>query len=120
MCVCAGTTTIDVEDRYFSKPWRKLQVKPLERRTLHNPSSSFSQVCYLLLLLFIIIIIIIIYCYCLFIVIIIYYYYLLLFIIIYYYLLNHLSVVRCTILPLRSLKYVIYYYYYYQLPVLLQ
>jgi len=38
-----GRTIIDIEDRWFSKEWRKLPLKPLERRTLHSPKSLFSQ-----------------------------------------------------------------------------
>jgi len=37
VCVCVlyvGSTTIDIEDRWFSKSWRKMAIKPLERRTL--------------------------------------------------------------------------------------
>merc|ERR1711933_148578 len=37
-----GKTIIDIEDRWFSKVWRRLKVKPLEERTLHNPRSSAS------------------------------------------------------------------------------
>ena len=37
-----GSTTIDIEDRWFSKEWRKMKIKPLEERTLHNPRSSAS------------------------------------------------------------------------------
>jgi hypothetical protein len=38
-----GETTIDIEDRWFSKEWRSLEKKPIEWRTLLNPSSSISQ-----------------------------------------------------------------------------
>jgi hypothetical protein len=38
-----GSTTIDIEDRWFSKEWRMLKKKPIEWRTLLNPSSSISQ-----------------------------------------------------------------------------
>lgn len=38
-----GKTIIDIEDRWFSKNWRKINLKPLERRTLRNPTSSASQ-----------------------------------------------------------------------------
>jgi hypothetical protein len=38
-----GSTSIDIEDRWFCKEWRKLPLKPLERRTLHNPTSSAAQ-----------------------------------------------------------------------------
>jgi len=37
-----GKTVIDIEDRWFSKVWRRLKIKPLEERTLHNPRSSAS------------------------------------------------------------------------------
>jgi len=37
-----GKTTIDIEDRWFSKDWRRLPLKPLEERTLHNPRSAAS------------------------------------------------------------------------------
>lgn len=37
-----GKTTIDVEDRWFSKVWRRLKIKPLEDRTLRNPRSAAS------------------------------------------------------------------------------
>ena len=38
-----GTTDIDIEDRWFSKSWRLIDKKPLERRTLHCPTSSTPQ-----------------------------------------------------------------------------
>jgi hypothetical protein len=38
-----GYTTIDVEDRWFCKQWRMIKKKPVEWRTLHNPSSSMPQ-----------------------------------------------------------------------------
>jgi len=37
-----GETVIDIEDRWFSKEWRRLKVKPLEERTLRNPRSTAS------------------------------------------------------------------------------
>jgi len=37
-----GKTEIDIEDRWFSKVWRRLKIKPLEERTLHNPRSAAS------------------------------------------------------------------------------
>lgn len=37
-----GETIIDIEDRWFSKVWRRMKVKPLEDRTLHNPRSAAS------------------------------------------------------------------------------
>jgi len=38
-----GSTSIDIEDRWFSKNWRQLPVKPLEYRTLKSATSSKSQ-----------------------------------------------------------------------------
>eukprot|EP00475_Leptophrys_vorax_P037444 TRINITY_DN645_c0_g2_i3.p1 TRINITY_DN645_c0_g2~~TRINITY_DN645_c0_g2_i3.p1 ORF type:complete len:555 (+),score=164.61 TRINITY_DN645_c0_g2_i3:318-1982(+) len=38
-----GSTSIDVEDRWFSKQWREIKRKPIEWRTIYNPSSSMSQ-----------------------------------------------------------------------------
>lgn len=38
-----GTTSIDVEDRYFSVEWNSLADKPIEYRQLYHPSSSMSQ-----------------------------------------------------------------------------
>ena len=38
-----GSTSIDLEDRWFSKAWRKLPVKPVEFRTLHNSVSTAPQ-----------------------------------------------------------------------------
>lgn len=38
-----GSTLIDIEDRWFSKAWRVLPLKPLEIRTLHSPTSRASQ-----------------------------------------------------------------------------
>lgn len=35
-----GITAIDIEDRWFSKTWRKLNPKPTEERTLYNPRSK--------------------------------------------------------------------------------
>jgi len=37
-----GVTMIDIEDRWFSRDWRRLRVKPLEERTLWNPRSQAS------------------------------------------------------------------------------
>eukprot|EP00485_Elphidium_margaritaceum_P004276 CAMPEP_0202695866 /NCGR_PEP_ID=MMETSP1385-20130828/9321_1 /ASSEMBLY_ACC=CAM_ASM_000861 /TAXON_ID=933848 /ORGANISM="Elphidium margaritaceum" /LENGTH=1764 /DNA_ID=CAMNT_0049351945 /DNA_START=35 /DNA_END=5329 /DNA_ORIENTATION=- len=37
-----GRTVIDIEDRWFSKVWRRLKVRPLEERTLRNPRSAAS------------------------------------------------------------------------------
>jgi len=38
-----GTTYIDIEDRWFSKAWRKLMLKPVEIRTLRSTTSTASQ-----------------------------------------------------------------------------
>jgi hypothetical protein len=37
-----GITIIDIEDRWFSRDWRRLRMKPLERRQLANPRSRAS------------------------------------------------------------------------------
>jgi len=37
-----GTTTIDLEDRYFSPDWQSVKHKPIEYRQLMHPSSSIS------------------------------------------------------------------------------
>ena len=38
-----GSTMIDVENRWFNPEWRSYPIKPVERRTLHLPSSALSQ-----------------------------------------------------------------------------
>jgi len=38
-----GVTTIDLEDRWFTPGWRDIQLKPLERRTLHRKTSSHPE-----------------------------------------------------------------------------
>lgn len=38
-----GTTTLDLEDRYFSPEWQSVQEKPVEFRQLYHESSSVSQ-----------------------------------------------------------------------------
>lgn len=38
-----GSTTIDVENRWFTRDWRLLEKKHVEWRTLHSPTSSMSQ-----------------------------------------------------------------------------
>jgi len=38
-----GSTVIDIEDRWFTKDWRIIKKKPIEWRTLHNPTSSAGQ-----------------------------------------------------------------------------
>jgi len=40
-----GETTLDIEDRWFSKKYRNLDEVPIERRELYNPVSSVSQGC---------------------------------------------------------------------------
>lgn len=37
-----GTTTIDLEDRYFLPEWRALNDKPVEYRQLYIPTSGVS------------------------------------------------------------------------------
>jgi hypothetical protein len=38
-----GSTVIDIEDRWFTPEWRALKKKPVESRTLRNPTSALSQ-----------------------------------------------------------------------------
>ena len=38
-----GSTTIDLEDRYFSPQWQSVKNKPVEFRQLYHESSSISQ-----------------------------------------------------------------------------
>lgn len=38
-----GETTIDIEDRWFSKRWRKLEEVPIETREIYNPISRVPQ-----------------------------------------------------------------------------
>ena len=38
-----GTTSIDLEDRYFSPEWQSIEEKPIELRSLYHPSSSIAQ-----------------------------------------------------------------------------
>jgi len=38
-----GTTSVDLEDRYFLPEWRALQDKPIEYRQIYHPSSAISQ-----------------------------------------------------------------------------
>lgn len=38
-----GQTTIDLENRFFSKKWRKLDYIPIETRELFNPLSSINR-----------------------------------------------------------------------------
>jgi C2 domain len=38
-----GKTKIDIEDRWFCKEWRKIEKKPVEYRTLKNPTSAAPQ-----------------------------------------------------------------------------
>lgn len=38
-----GTTTVDMEDRYFSCDWKAVIHKPIEYRKLHHYSTEMSQ-----------------------------------------------------------------------------
>eukprot|EP01016_Furgasonia_blochmanni_P010684 TRINITY_DN14574_c0_g1_i1.p1 TRINITY_DN14574_c0_g1~~TRINITY_DN14574_c0_g1_i1.p1 ORF type:complete len:601 (+),score=165.02 TRINITY_DN14574_c0_g1_i1:63-1865(+) len=38
-----GSTTIDLENRFFSKRWQALKYKPIETRKLYHPSSDMEQ-----------------------------------------------------------------------------
>jgi C2 domain len=38
-----GTTSVDLEDRYFLPEWRALHNKPVEYRQIYHPSSACSQ-----------------------------------------------------------------------------
>ena len=38
-----GSTSIDLEDRYFSHDWKKMKLKPIETRPLFNPDFSGQQ-----------------------------------------------------------------------------
>jgi hypothetical protein len=38
-----GATSIDLENRWFNSEWRDMELKPVEMRTLHTPTSSMSQ-----------------------------------------------------------------------------
>jgi hypothetical protein len=38
-----GSTSVDLEDRYFLPEWRALMNKPVEYRQLYHPSTSISQ-----------------------------------------------------------------------------
>lgn len=38
-----GTTTVDLEDRFFSVDWNAMVNKPVEYRQLYHPSSELSQ-----------------------------------------------------------------------------
>ena len=35
-----GATSISIEDRWFSKAWRQMKLKPVEERSLFNPRSK--------------------------------------------------------------------------------
>ena len=37
-----GETTIDLENRWFSKKWRKLKEKPIETRDIYSPICSIA------------------------------------------------------------------------------
>ena len=41
--VLLGRTEIDLENRWFSLDWRRLEHKPLERRMLWAPTSNHAQ-----------------------------------------------------------------------------
>lgn len=38
-----GKTTLDLDDRYFSKSWQAIEQKPVEYRDLRHPESTISQ-----------------------------------------------------------------------------
>ncbi|TNV72912.1 hypothetical protein FGO68_gene3417 [Halteria grandinella] len=38
-----GTTSVDLEDRFFSPEWQSVKNKPIELRQLSHPSSAISQ-----------------------------------------------------------------------------
>ena len=38
-----GTTTVDLEDRFFSVDWQSVKEKPVEYRQIYHPSNSISQ-----------------------------------------------------------------------------
>lgn len=38
-----GETTIDLENRFFSKKWRKLNEVPIETRKIYNPICSIPS-----------------------------------------------------------------------------
>jgi hypothetical protein len=38
-----GSTSIDLENRWFNSEWRDMELKPVEMRTLHTPTSAMSQ-----------------------------------------------------------------------------
>lgn len=38
-----GSTSVDLEDRYFLAEWRAIQDKPVEFRQIYHPSSAVSQ-----------------------------------------------------------------------------
>ena len=37
-----GKTTLDLDDRYFSKSWQAIESKPIEYRDLRHPESTIS------------------------------------------------------------------------------
>jgi hypothetical protein len=39
-CDLIGKTSIDLDDRFFSPEWQKIEEKPVEYRSLFHPSSS--------------------------------------------------------------------------------
>ena len=38
-----GSTSIDLENRWFNSEWRDMELKPVEMRTLRTPLSKMSQ-----------------------------------------------------------------------------
>lgn len=38
-----GATSIDLENRWYNSEWRDMELKPVEMRTLHTPTSAMSQ-----------------------------------------------------------------------------
>ena len=38
-----GSTSVDLDDRYFSAEWQSFKDKPIEYRQIYHPSSSCSQ-----------------------------------------------------------------------------
>lgn len=38
-----GTTSIDLDDRFFSGDWQALDEKPIEYRQIYHPSTKLSQ-----------------------------------------------------------------------------
>lgn len=38
-----GSTTIDLDDRFFTPEWNYLEEKPIEQRQIYHPSTELSQ-----------------------------------------------------------------------------